>query len=119
MARFTEAMRLSLWIAMSVAAVLLTGCAWTKPAKSAKPAAPIVTPDTTLVGKVVSANVNARFVVLNFPLGRLPQVGGVLGVFRNNLKVGEVKVSGPQRDDNIVADVAAGEAQKDDEVRDR
>lgn len=109
-------MKLSLCLAMSVVAVLLAGCAWTQPAKSA-PA--IVTADTTLVGKVVSANANARFAVLNFPLGRLPQVGAVLAVYRNNLKVGEVKVSGPQRDDNIVADITTGEAQNGDEVKDR
>ncbi len=112
-------MKFSLCLVMSLVAVLLAGCAWTKPAKSAKPAPAIVTADTTLVGKVVSANANARFAVLNFPLGRLPQVGAVLGVYRNNLKVGEVKVSGPQRDDNIVADITTGEAQNGDEVKDR
>ena len=105
-------------LGMSVVAVLLAGCVWNQPGK-AKPAPPIVTADTTLVGKVVSANPNARFAILNFPLGRLPWVGQVLGVYRNNLKVGEVKVSGPQRDDNIVADITTGEAQKDDEVKDR
>jgi hypothetical protein len=33
------------------------------------------------------------------------------------LKVGEVKVTGPQREDNIVADLAAGEAEVGDEAR--
>jgi hypothetical protein len=33
------------------------------------------------------------------------------------LKVGEVRVSGPQRDDNIVADLVTGTAAAGDEVR--
>jgi hypothetical protein len=46
-------------------------------------------------------------------------IGQILTVSRDGLKVGEVKVSGPQRDDNIVADITAGEARVGDEVRDR
>jgi hypothetical protein len=42
-----------------------------------------------------------------------------MNVYRRGLKVGEVKVTGPQRDDNIVADITAGEAAVGDEVRDR
>jgi hypothetical protein len=35
------------------------------------------------------------------------------------LKAGEVKISGPQRDNNIVADLVNGDAQVGDEVRDQ
>ena len=35
------------------------------------------------------------------------------------LKVGEVKITGPQRDDHIVGDLTTGEAQVGDEVRDK
>jgi hypothetical protein len=35
------------------------------------------------------------------------------------LKVAEVKVTGPQRDNNIVADLVSGDAQVGDEVRDQ
>ncbi len=77
----------------------------------------IVTPETALIGKVVRANANARFVVLNFPIGRLPSMDQRLNVYRNGLKVGEVKVTGPQRDDNTVADIVAGESKIGDEVR--
>ena len=77
----------------------------------------IVTPETALIGKVAAANANARFVVLNFPVGRLPSLDQRLNVYRNGLKVGEVKTTGPQRDDNTVADIIAGEAKVGDEVR--
>ena len=80
---------------------------------------PIVTPDEGLVGKVARYNDTGRFVVMEFPIGHLPVMGQKLFVYRNGLKVGEVNVSGPQRDDHIVGDLAAGEAQAADEVRDR
>ena len=79
----------------------------------------IVTPDKVLVGKIVTVNAAARFVVLNFPVGRLPQLEQQLNVYRLGLKVGEIKVTGPQRDDNIVGDVTAGDVAVGDEVRDR
>lgn len=93
-----------------------------KPAKADRAAQPptlIVTPEMALTGKVAMVNLGARFVVLNFPIGRLPALEQILAVCRKGLKVGEVKVSGPQRDDNIVADITTGEAEVGDEVRDR
>jgi hypothetical protein len=44
-------------------------------------------------------------------------VGQSLNLYRRGLKVGEVKVTGPQREDNIVADLVAGEAGVGDEAR--
>lgn len=79
----------------------------------------IVTPGSALSGKVLKVNPGARFVVLNFPIGRLPVIDQRLSVYRHNLKVGEVKVTGPQREDNIVADIAAGEVEVGDDVLDR
>lgn len=79
----------------------------------------IVTPDKALIGKVLAVNAAGRFVVLNFPIGHLPQLDQQLNVYRLGLKVGEVKVTGPQRDDNIVGDVTAGDVAVGDEVRDR
>jgi len=76
-------------------------------------------PDDTLTGRVVSANARGRFAILNFPLTRMPAVDTRLFVYRNGQKIGEVRISGPQKDDNIVADVLAGEAGPGDEVRDR
>ena len=86
-----------------------------KSAKKSKP--PIITADVALRGKVSRYNADGRFVVLEFPIAHLPRVGQSMFVYRNGLKVGEVKVTGPQRDDRTVADVTTGEAQAGDDVR--
>lgn len=79
----------------------------------------IVTPENALTGKVVVYNDAGRFVVLDFPIGHLPAVEQRMFLYRRGLKVGEVKITGPQRDHNIVADLVQGEAQAGDEARDR
>ena len=76
-------------------------------------------PDTGLVGKVASVNASLHFVVLNFPVGRMAAVEQQLALYRQGQKIGEVKVTGPQQDDNIIADVLSGEAEAGDEVRDK
>jgi hypothetical protein len=80
---------------------------------------PIVTPDTSLAGKVVRYNAVGRFAVLSFPVGQLPKTGETLFLYRNGLKVAEIKVTGPETDHFTVADVVTGEAQTGDEVRDQ
>lgn len=80
---------------------------------------PIVTPDETLTGAVVSVNEVGRFVVLRFPLGRMPAEDSTLFVYRQGLKVAELKVTGPQKDDHTIADIRTGECRLKDEVRDR
>lgn len=118
-------------------AVLASGCAGKKSSVAAEgaarggngvsapgnPAQPeprvIVTPENTLVGKVARVNPTARFVVVNFPVGRTPGVEQIMPVYRNGLKVGEIKVTGMRLDDNVVADLWKGEAEVGDEVRDR
>ena len=77
----------------------------------------IVTPEKGLNGKVAWVNPNLRFVVLTFPVGQMPGLNQRLDVYRRGLKVGELKVSGPQFDINIVADIVAGEAETGDTVR--
>ena len=77
----------------------------------------VVTPATALVGKVVQINIAGRFVVLNFPLGRLPGLELHLNLYRGGLKVGEVKITGPQDDDNIVADLLTGDSEIGDQAR--
>ena len=79
----------------------------------------IVTPDTGLTGKVKVFNEVGRFVVLNFPIGHMLAVDQQLFVYRQGVKIGDLKVTGPQNDDNIVADLVSGEAQPGDEVRDK
>lgn len=114
------------------AALALAGCARNK-AKDSSPSegfrgghiAPasagnsklIVTPDHTLVGKVALVNQSARFVVLNFPIGRLPAKEQPFNLYRGGLKVGEVKATAMQHDNNVVADLVAGESQVGDEAR--
>ena len=77
----------------------------------------IVTPDNLLVGKISKVNVEGRFVVLTFPIGHLPAMEQRLGVYQHGLKTGEIRVTGPQLDDSVVADLITGEAQSGDEVR--
>ena len=77
----------------------------------------VITPDNLLVGKVAKANVDGRFVVVTFPIGHLPIMDQPLGIYRRGLKIGEIKITGPQLDDNVVGDIVSGEAQAGDEVR--
>jgi hypothetical protein len=77
----------------------------------------VATPIEGNIGKVFSVNRQSRFVILTYPVGSVPSVGQRLSVYRNGLKVGEVKVSGPQRDTNTAADIIVGEIQTNDEVR--
>jgi hypothetical protein len=77
----------------------------------------IVTLEEGMNGKVSSTNPTLRFVVLTFPVGHMPAIGRHLSLYRRGLKVAEISVTGPQREDSIVADIVAGEAEVGDEVR--
>ena len=110
---------------MLLCALALSGCSWMKAGKkpanaqapAGAPAAPTAAPENALLGKVALVNGAGRFVVLNFPLGKMAAVDQRLSLYRHGLKVGEVKVTGPQRGDNIVADLVAGAAEIGDEAR--
>jgi hypothetical protein len=110
----------------SFAALLLvlsvSGCAFYHrhfgPAPAATPP-PIVTPDTSLAAKVISVNLTGRFVVLGFPAQQMPKINQTLFLYRDGLKVAELKVTGPQNESNIVADLVSGEARPGDTVRDQ
>jgi hypothetical protein len=102
---------------------MLAGCA-TGEKSAAPPSAAkeahgkvILTRETILVGKVMRVNYSARYAVLNFPIGSLPAMGVRLNVYRHGLKVGEVKITGPQQEDNTVGDIASGEVEVGDELR--
>lgn len=90
-----------------------------KPKASEPKPNPLVTPDFSLGGKVATFNSAGRFVVLDFPAGKLPALEQTMFVYRDGLKVGEVKITGPTRDNNTVGDLVSGVANKGDEVRDR
>lgn len=88
-------------------------------AAAEKPEAPSLVVDDTLTGEVARVNAKARFVVLSFPLTRIPEVGQRFEVWRTNGVVGALRISGPQRDETIVADIVSGECQRGDEARER
>jgi hypothetical protein len=49
----------------------------------------------------------------------MPKMDQHLFLYRAGLKVAEMVVTGPQSDDNTVADLVSGDAQVGDEVRDQ
>lgn len=104
-------------------AMLAAGCASHQAKKTPAPVAhttqTVVTPDNSLSARVASYNAAGRFVVLSFPVSQMPKLEQTLFLYRAGLKVAEVKVTGPQRDNNIVADLISGDAQAGDEVRDQ
>jgi len=125
-------MRLALLPALCAA--LAAGCAGHKsspaPAewsaanrKSVAPSAAGTNRATIIVtsGAVVSGRISLvnpiGFVVVTFPLGVMPAVDRRLNVYRNGLKVAELKVSKEQLDVNTVADILTGECRAGDEVR--
>jgi hypothetical protein len=103
--------------------LLAAGCASHKAKKTTAPAAhttqTVVTPDNSLSARVAAYNATGRFVVLSFPVSQMPKLDQTLFLYRDGLKVAEVKVTGPQRDNNTVADLVSGDAQVGDEVRDQ
>ena len=103
-------------------ALALSGCARKKasqaPTTHAPRAGSHAAPSQTALGGIVSrVEPVARFVVLTFPPDQMPARDQGLNVYRHGRKVAEVKVSGPQRDNNIVADVVAGAPEVGDEAR--
>lgn len=70
-----------------------------------------------LFGRIKSVNEKARFVIVTFPVGKMPQIGQLMWVYREGHRVGRIKITGPQLDLNIAADIIEGEAAQEDEVR--
>jgi hypothetical protein len=125
-ARFTVAMKtLTPLTLLLFAGMLASGCIFHRAGKSPAPAPAaltsqtVVTPDNSLTARVASYNATGRFVVLSFPVNQMPNLDQTLFLYRDGLKVAELKVTGPQRDNNIVADLVNGDAQVGDEVRDQ
>lgn len=115
-------------LAVTLTALLVAGCARSRrvqpppqqiPDRSSPASTNLSVPVPKLdpKGRIASVNAQGRFVVITFPVGTMPALQQRLGLYRANAKVGEVKISGPQRDNNIVADIIAGECQIGDEVR--
>ena len=109
-------------------ALVMSGCARKKAAPSrgagspragaaAATEAPLAPQQTAVTGEVAKVNPVARFVVLSFPLGPMPALDQQLNLYRKGAKVAEVKVTGPQRDKNIIADIVTGTPEVGDEAR--
>jgi hypothetical protein len=102
--------------------LLLAGCGTTARTK-APPTLPTLSahsdesPDFRVRGRVESVNRVAQFVVLSFPITSVVPPGVQVSVFREGLKVGILKVTGPQQDQNTIADIVTGDVQVNDEVR--
>jgi len=86
------------------------------PPTAPSPAA-IITPDAAVSAKVIDYNSTGQFVVLNFPNAVLPMNSQVFFIYHDGLKTGEVKITGPERDDNVVADLVNGTVEIGDAVR--
>ncbi len=122
-------MKFRLYVGLLLAGLMATGCLSHRaptpesgPAPTVAPStnmATIVTPDTSLAAKVVRYNSVGRFVVLSFPVGQMPQSGQTFFLYRAGLKVGQIKITGPQQDRDTVADLIEGDVQEGDDVREQ
>jgi hypothetical protein len=136
-ADFTDCMRILL-LAMALGVLAAAGCARKQAAfmpltgssppavSGGRPALPstenhklIITPEEGFVGKVARVNQEDHFVVVTFPVGHMPPLELRLNLYRGGLRVGEVKITGPQMDDDVDADLLTGDAAVGDEVRDK
>lgn len=95
-----------------------------KAARSPKPAlrerprtGPIIQASDAAFGRVLVVNSNLRFAVIDFGLRRLPDNGTRMSVYRDNLKVGEIKITDWRQESNAVGDITAGDLRTGDEVR--
>lgn len=68
-------------------------------------------------GRVHTVNAGLRFVVIDYTLGGTPALQSLLDVFRGSERVGQVRLTGPERNGFVAADVTEGFLQVGDEVR--
>jgi len=108
---------------MICAGLLLAGCVHTQtpanalpPPSKKPPQKTYVTPDFKTVGRVELVNAAGRFVVLSFLPGHVPPPGQHWRITHLGLKIGEVTISGPQREIDTVADIVEGTANAGDEA---
>ncbi len=88
----------------------------TTPAEATN-AAPAVATVLPASGRVHSLNPGLRFLVADYTLGGMPPLHSRLGVYRNNEKIGEIRLSGPERNGFVAADIVEGILQVGDEIR--
>lgn len=90
-----------------------------RPAPTSDPtnAAPVATTTLPASGRVHSVNPGLRFLVVDYTLGGMPPLQSRLTVYRNNEKIGEIRLSGPERNGFVAADILEGILQVGDEIR--
>lgn len=131
----TPMMRTTIFCAALLLVGSMTGCFWRRDgaqpkfspinASGSSTSAPdtnnvfTITPAEGADGRIASVNANLNFAVVTFPIGQMAQKDALLYVYRNGTKAAELKVTGPQQDDNTVADIVSGMAMPGDEVREK
>jgi hypothetical protein len=68
-------------------------------------------------GRVHTVNVGLKFVVIDYTLGGMPVTGSIVSAYRGDQKVGEIKITGPERNGFVAGDVVNGFIQPEDQVR--
>jgi hypothetical protein len=68
-------------------------------------------------GRIHSTHPGLQFVVVDYTLGGTPPLQSLLPVYRGEHKVGQIRLTGPERNGFVAADVVEGILQIDDEVR--
>ena len=81
------------------------------------PRYPAINPITPVQGRVTFVNDRFRFVIVDFAFHQMPQLEQRLGVYRRDVRIGEVRISGPADGSTIVADIMSGDADLGDQVR--
>ena len=81
--------------------------------KSGRPVLRVV---REVTGRVVSKNLLSQFVVVDFPLGALPEIGDQLAVRRDGATIAQLRVTGPIRGFLVIADIAEGDPRPGDRV---
>lgn len=104
---------------VTLLALTLLGCAsgHSTSGQNGNADTPAILPDASVEGRIVTVNVPLRYVVVDFDLRQQPALGQQLAVYRQGVRVGEVKITGPIMGTAAAGDIVAGQAAVGDRVR--
>jgi hypothetical protein len=94
---------------------LAMGCRHGRTPASSAPVS--IRPLDGAVGRVYRVNARLRFVVLDYALNQIPNLGTHLKLYHRGVEIGELRLNGPIRDGTAAADIVSGEPQVGDEAR--
>lgn len=101
--------------------VLLVGCAASPGGKPTSPegtnSVPVIRPLDGSVGRIVRVQSALRFVVVDYRLNQPPAPEQRLAVYREGVRIGELKAGYIRRETTVSADILSGDPQEGDEVR--